>query len=250
MTDVVVFPEGGYRYINAVFQYSGGVAAEPGFAIERARLAQPLPLREGFAAAESYLKSIGRPVTSFCSCELRSGAPLADADFEAFNRQYVATLERWGIYRNGINPVGRTNVCPVYQPPRAPVLYAFCYTVPAKPSARGTFAIAGGGECPEGKGNYRDHIVRLGDTSPDGLREKMRTVVREMERRLRMLGFSWSDAITTQCYTVHDVGSLVRDEIVMRGATPGGLTWHFCRPPIADLEYEMDVRGPARDIVI
>lgn len=36
MSDVVVFREGGYRCNKAVFQYSSGVAAEPGFAIERA----------------------------------------------------------------------------------------------------------------------------------------------------------------------------------------------------------------------
>jgi len=31
MSDVVVFKPGGYRYLKAVFQYSSGVAAEPGF---------------------------------------------------------------------------------------------------------------------------------------------------------------------------------------------------------------------------
>jgi len=36
------FPAGGYRFISHQFQYSGGVAAEPGFRIERARLARPL----------------------------------------------------------------------------------------------------------------------------------------------------------------------------------------------------------------
>lgn len=36
MADVRDFQEGGYRYIKAVFQYSGGVAALPGFEIERA----------------------------------------------------------------------------------------------------------------------------------------------------------------------------------------------------------------------
>ena len=41
---VVLFKEGGYRYIKAVFQYSSGVAAEPAFEIERARLARP-PVR-------------------------------------------------------------------------------------------------------------------------------------------------------------------------------------------------------------
>ena len=30
MSHVRVFAPGGYRFINAVFQYSGGVAAEPG----------------------------------------------------------------------------------------------------------------------------------------------------------------------------------------------------------------------------
>ena len=45
-----VFAAGGYRYIPAVFQYSGGVAAEPGFAIERVRFRTPVPLAQGFAA--------------------------------------------------------------------------------------------------------------------------------------------------------------------------------------------------------
>ena len=31
------FPAGNYRFIPAVFQYSGGVAANPGYEIERVR---------------------------------------------------------------------------------------------------------------------------------------------------------------------------------------------------------------------
>ena len=34
-------PADGYRYIPAVFQYSAGVAALPGFRIERIRFAEP-----------------------------------------------------------------------------------------------------------------------------------------------------------------------------------------------------------------
>jgi hypothetical protein len=49
---------------------------------------------------------------------------------------------------------------------------------------------------------------------------------------------------------VHDVHPILEDEIVRRGATPGGLTWHFARPPVVDLEFEMDVRGVAREIVL
>ena len=72
MAEVPVFDAGGYRYIKAVFQYSGGVAAEPGYEIERARFAKPLPLGDAFAAVEGHLKSIGRPNTAFAACELRS----------------------------------------------------------------------------------------------------------------------------------------------------------------------------------
>jgi hypothetical protein len=250
MGELPVFRAGGYRFIKAVFQYSGGVAAEPGFEIVRARLARPLALDKGFAAVEQHLKAAGRPLTAFCACELRSPAPFTEQGFLEFNKVYAATLERWGIYKDGVNPVARTNVCPAFEPPAQPSLYAFSYTVPAAKDARRTFIVAGGGEAPEGKANYRDFIVRRGDTSPAGLREKLRYVVAEMERRLAALGFSWPDAISTQAYTVHDIGALVEAEIVRRGAAAGGLEWHLARPPIIDLDYEMDVRGAAREIVI
>jgi hypothetical protein len=80
------FPAGGYRFIVHQFQYSAGVAAEPGFRIERARFARPLPLVEGFDAIDAYLAGIGRSPTAFCACELRSPAQFTDAGFVAFNR--------------------------------------------------------------------------------------------------------------------------------------------------------------------
>jgi hypothetical protein len=250
MSALPVFKEGGYRFIQAVFQYSGGVAAEPGFEIVRARLAQPVALDQGFKAVEAHLKSVKRPLTAFCACELRSPAPFTEQGFLEFNKLYAGTLERWGIYKDGVNPVARTNVCPPFEPPAAPSLYAFSYTVPAAQGARGSFIVAGGGEAPDGKANYHDFIVRRGDTSIEGLREKVRYVVAEMERRVAALGFSWRDAISTQAYTVHDIGPLVEAEIVRRGAAAGGLEWHFARPPIVGLDYEMDVRGAAREIVL
>ncbi|HEX7055100.1 MAG TPA: hypothetical protein VF211_14340 [Burkholderiales bacterium] len=249
MAKVVEFQPGGYRYIAAFFQYSGGVAAQPGFEIERARLAQPLPLAEGFRRVEEHLKAIGRPTTAFAACELRSPAPFTEQGFIDFNRQYVRTLERWGVYKDEVNPVARTNVCPEYHKPAVPSLYAFSYTVPSR-SGRGSFIIAGGGDATEGRNPLKDYIVRYGETSLDAMRDKVRFVVGEMERRLKALGFGWQDAISTQAYTVRDIGALVGEEIVAKGAAPGGLAWHFCRPPVVGLEYEMDVRGAAREIVI
>jgi hypothetical protein len=254
MSGLPVFEAGGYRYIKAVFQYSGGVAAQPGFEIERARFAKPLPLRDAYAAVEAYLKGIGRPTAAFAACELRSKEPLTDQGFDDFNRVYVKTLERWGIYEGGaepVNPVARTNVCPMYHRPTEPVMHAFSYTVPVRGGvARGSFITSGGGEARPGSGTYRERLVRADDTSPEGLREKVAFVVAEMERRLGLLGFSWRDAVTTQAYTVQNIGHLVGELLAARGACAGGLEWHYARPPIIGLEYEMDVRGAARELLI
>ena len=253
MTAVPVFAAGGYRYIKAVFQYSGGIAAEPGFEIERARFARPLALVEAFAAVEAHLKSRGRPNTAFAACELRSPAPFTDQGFYDFNKVYVTTLERWGIYRGGddpVNPVARTNVCPMYDRPAGPVMYAFSYTVPAPPGARKSFILAGGGDARGGAGSYAERIVRLGDTSPEAMREKVVFVAAEMERRLGLLGLTWADATSTQLYTVQNIGHLIGEVLAARGAGEGGLAWHYSRPPVIGLEFEMDVRGPAREIVI
>jgi hypothetical protein len=255
MSRLPVFEAGGYRYIKAVFQYSGGVAAQPGFEIERARFAKPLPLRDAYAAVEAYLKGIGRPTAAFAACELRSPEPLTDQGFDDFNRVYVKTLERWGIYRDGadpVNPVARTNVCPMYDKPAESVMHAFSYTVPVQGDgeARPSFITSGGGEARSGSGSYRERLVRPDDTSPEGLREKVSFVTDEMERRLGLLGFSWRDAVTTQAYTVQNIGHLVGELLAARGACAGGLEWHYARPPIIGLDYEMDVRGAARERVI
>jgi len=239
-----------------VFQYSGGVAAQPGFEIERARFLKPLPLAEAFAAVEAHLKSIGRPTTAFAACELRSPGQFTDQGFIDFNKTYVGTLKRWGIYQgeagdaNAINPVARTNVCPMYGEPAAPVMYAFSYTVPAKSGARNTFVLSGGGDVRGGPGSYAERIVRYNDTSTEGMREKVGFVIAEMERRLEMLGFSWQDVVSTQAYTVQNIGHLVGEVLAKRGACNGGLVWYYTRPPVIGLEYEMDVRGAAREIVL
>ncbi len=192
----------------------------------------------------------GRPNTAFAACELRSPAPFTEAGFEAFNRIYVGTLEKWGVFRDGVNPVARSNVCPELTPPAEPSFYAFSYTIAADASRPGTFVVAGSGEAPEGKGNYRDHIIRRGDLSADGLREKARWVLGEMERRMATLGHGWADITGTHLYTVHDVHPFLGEELVKRGATRAGLGWHFARPPVVELDYEMDVRGVMRELVL
>jgi len=247
---VEVFKEGGYRFLKGVMPFSSGVAAEPGFEIERARLREPLPLAEGYALIEAHLKRLGRPSTALAACELRSATPFTEQGFYEFNREYVKTLARWGLYRDEVNPVARTNVCPEHGKPAQPVLYAFSYTVPSRDAQRASFIIAGGAEVRGGPDGYAARTVRYGETSHDAMREKVRFVFGLMEQRLQTLGFTWSDAVSTQAYTVHDIGALVGPEFAARGAVAGGLSWHFARPPVVGLEFEMDVRGAAREIAL
>ena len=108
MSTVQPFPE--YRVIGHQFQYSGGVAAEPGFRIERARFTRPVPLAAGFDAIEAYL-GIGHSPTALCACELRSPGQFTDVGFVAFDRHHVERLAAWGIFRDEVNPVARSNVC-------------------------------------------------------------------------------------------------------------------------------------------
>lgn len=259
MSQVTVFAPGNYRYIPAVFQYSGGVAAEPGYDIERARFFTALPLTQAFAAVEAHLARINRPLTAFAACELRSATPFTEQGFYDFNQAYVKTLARWGIYQEAkagqpaVNPVARTNVCPMYGAPGEPVMHAFSYSVPAKAGApaRGTFILSGGGDARGGAGSFRERIVRLGDTSAEGLREKVLFVAAEMARRLTLLGFTWADAVCTNVYTVQNIGHLVGEVLAARSAGGlGGLTWHYARPPVEGLEFEMDVQGAAREIIL
>lgn len=243
MAEVIEFAPGGYRYVQGVFMYSAGVAAMPGFRVERVRFAQVVPLAEGFGRIAAILAAAGRPKTAFAAGELRSPAPFNEEGFRTFNELYVGTLREWDIVGpDGLNPVARSNVCPEIAPPAEPGFHAFSFTVEdacSKPS----FVVAGSGEAAEGRGNYRDHTVALGDLSPLGLREKARYVLGEMERRMEALGFDWSATTATQVYCVHDIHPLLADEIEPRGAMSAGLTWQFCRPPVVDLEYEMDCRA-------
>ena len=238
-----------YRYIPGPFQYSAGVAALPGHAIERVRFANPVPLTEGFQRIEAHLTGIGLPLTAFCACELRSPGQFTDAGFIAFNRQYVGTLERWGLVANDRNPVARSNVCPESGAPAAPAFHAFSYVRPAA-GAPPSFVIAGSGEAREGSGPYRDKTIRYGETSPDAIAEKACFVLDAMESRMAALGSQWTATTGVQAYTIHDIYPFMATEIVRRGAARHGLTWHYCRPPVIGLEFEMDCRSVTTEMVL
>jgi hypothetical protein len=180
---------------------------------------------------------------------LRSPAAFTDEGFRNFNLHYVKTLAEWGVYDGKTNPVARSNVCPEIDPPKEPSFYAFSFTRPS-PNTSPTFVIAGSGEAREGGATYAERTVRYRDLSPDGMREKVRHVVGAMESRMDEFSFGWKDTTAAQTYSVHDFHHAFADELVRRGAARSGLTWHFARPPVIDLEYEMDCRRVLREVVI
>ena len=241
MIETVEAENSGYRFMPGVSQYSCGIAALPGFAIERVRFSKVVPLKIGFEKIAQIIKAAGRPLTAFGACELRSPAQFTEEGFKAFNDIYIQTLVEWGVMKNGTNPVARSNVCPKLDPPSEPGFHAFSFTT-VSPNAPKSFVVSGSGESAEGKANYRDHTVRLGDVSSEAMLEKAKWVLDEMERRMSAFSGDWDQTTGVQLYTVRDVFPFLESELGKRGALRPGLTWQLCRPPVVDLEYEMDCR--------
>ncbi len=240
MAKAVDLPAAGYRYIPFAFQYSGGVEALPGHRIERVEFARLLPLAAGFAWIEDYLKRLGVPLLGFCACELRSPAQFTDQGFIDFNRQYTTTLQRWGVMQNPEdNPVARSNVIPEQHKPTEPSFHAFCFARPVE-NAAGSFVIAGSGEAGDEPVPYAQKTIRYGETSADAMREKAVFVIGRIEQRMAALGKGWANTTATQVYSVHPFPA---DEFVQRGAAHHGLVWHFTRPPVQGLEFEVDCRS-------
>ena len=234
-------PAGGYHFLRGIGPYSAGVTAAEGFRIEHVRLSHPIALRDGFDLVDAHLRAAGRPRAALCAMALRSPAPFSFSGFNEFNAGYVEMLKSWDLLLDGVNPIARTNVAPELDAPAAPSLYSFAYTVPAVSSAR-SFVVAGAGELPEGS-------LDPADVVPGPLSAKAQFVLGLMEGRLRGLRATWSDVTVTNIYTVHDLP--LRDILDRVGlAARHGLTWHYTRPPIVTIEFEMDLRGVAEDRVL
>ncbi len=241
---LVEHPGGNYWFLPGIAPYSCGVVASEGHEIVSVTLHEPVPYRAGFQRIREHLAREGRPLTALCSISLRSPRPFSFEGFAAFNAEYAEILASWQVFVDGLNPIARTNIVPVLAAPAEPSLYGFGYTRPAPRIRRRTFIVAGAGELPEGALSH-DAIVALGDTSELGLATKAKFVVDLMSRRLAGLGCTWPEVRTANVYTVHNVARVV-PEIVLPALGPAavhGVRWHFSRPPVEAIEFEMDLIG-------
>lgn len=250
MASLHPFAAGGYAVLEGGFPYSQGTIALPGHRLVRVRFRRPPTIADGFEAIAAHLRSAGRPLTALCAAELRSPAPFTLDGFKDFNAGYVDVLRRWGLHHDGMNPVARSNVCPVHAPPAAPVFHAFCYTVAdAAPGAPAEYAVAGSGEWPEDL-PFPEGIVARGNVTAAGMSAKTAYVLRTMRERVAGLGGDWSRVTAAQVYTARDLAALIDGHFAASGLLPAGLTWHLCRPPIRELEFEMDLRNVGTERVI
>lgn len=241
---------GGYAFVPGSDPYSEGVVATAGYEIVHAILATPKPWVGAFQGITGFLASRDRPLSALCAIELRSPKVTRFDGFLQFNEGYRAVLIEQDLLVSGMNPLARTNVVPDFSPPAEVVMRAFSFTIESKESTP-TFVTSGAGEL-VGDALDRGSIVRRGDTDPAALREKAAHVMETMSTRLERLGVRWGHATAVAVYTKHDPGDVVRTEVVPRigSAVRYGVVWHPSSPPITELEYEMDVRGARRELVM
>jgi hypothetical protein len=86
---ILAVEAGNYRFLPAGGVFCGGVLPDEGYEVVHAILRPRLPLTQGYAFIESYLKNLGRPVQALCGMELRVPAPMTFDAFRAFNAPYV-----------------------------------------------------------------------------------------------------------------------------------------------------------------
>jgi len=241
---------GGYQFLPGIDPYSSGVISISGREIIHATLSRPVAWRQGLIDVREYLEQRGLERFSLCGVELRCPEPHPMTGFIDFNKQYRALLEEWDMLVDGENPVARTNVAPVVSPPKESQLYGFSYVEPNESSAP-TFVVAGGGELPHRELSDQ-HIVRFGETGEAALLDKARCVVDIMQTRLNRLEADEQLLSSIRVYCAHPVHSALESVIIpgIPDAARVGIQWFYSRPPIRNIEFEMDLRGVRREIII
>jgi hypothetical protein len=234
---------GGYRFLTGIAPYSSGVVAMDGYEVVHVTLRTPIAYRRGFEVIERHLADHGRPRHALCAVALRSPKPLSLEGFAEFNRDYLAILAEWDLLVEGHNPLARTNVAPALHAPEEASLYSFAYTVAGDVPAP-TFVVAGAADVVTQALTERA-IVREGETTAEAMTEKAAHVMRTMGQRVDGLQVTWSDVTRVNVYTVHAVRAYLCEVILapLAETSVHGVHWHYARPPIVGLEFEMDLRG-------
>lgn len=232
---------GTYRYLPAIPAYSAGVAAEPGYEIVGLRFAEPSPIHVAFARLDGELESRGLNASAIVGFELRSPAPVGFGSFNDFNEEYRKLLIERDLLDGEHNPVARTNISPVNAAPAEPVILAAYLVRSAQRGAQGDFVVAGCGEVDGALAP--ENIVGFRDLSQSGLIQKAEFVLGEILARIEALGGKPDEPNIINEYSAHAIDGLA--ELIERrlpAASHSGYVHWSARPPVADIEFEMDCR--------
>lgn len=237
MTDDLLHNSAGnYRFIAADpgRPYSGGVVADDGHDLVHARFRSPQPLHAGIDQAIRHVAAAGGPVLAIAGFELRIPEPFTRTGFGDFNRGYIEYLAKAGLEIDGRMPAARTNVAPEVNRPSEPSVYAFTYSIPSDGALK-RFLVSGAAEAQAGEPG-----------------EMLDSIVGQLTKSLGRLGASWADATAIQLYGMEIGRELVVEHILRHagGAAIHGVTWFPSRPPIDDLNLEVDVRSSGSDLVL
>lgn len=268
-TMLITNPAGNYQFLPGTATFSSGAIALPGYSMVHATFRRPLMLAAAFEVMQAHLAGLGRPMQAVAGIELRSPKPFSFSGFGGFNKVYIDLLTQYGLQLEGgegkkLGPAARSNLAPepLSIAPSAVSVYAFTYCVPG-PAEYAQFVAAGSGELrPAPKatvnqtvnagGSPRNLIVRLGETNGSAMREKAIYCMNAVADELTGLGTSWADCTAVNIYTVHPISGFLHDDILLPlgEAAIHGVHWHYTRPPIEEIEFEVDARGVSQEIFL
>ena len=235
------FAAGNYRFIPAVFQYSSGAAASSGFEIERVRFDSLVPLAEGFAAVAKYIAGRGTAADLVLRLRVALAGGVHRGWLSRFNQHYVKTLAEWGLF-DGTDQSRRAQQC---LPGDRPAQRAVVLRVLVHPAEQRH--VADLRHCRR-RGSARRHrqLSRadraLPRSQPGRVEGEGRFTVRRNGAPARRVRFRLERHHGGAGLHRARFSSGCRRRTGAPGATRSGLTWHFARPPVVDLEFEMDCR--------
>jgi hypothetical protein len=241
--------KGNYTFVRGIGPFSAAVTAHPGFEIVHARFFPLSALNDGYLRVDRHLQQARRPREALCGMELRIPKVLSREAFDEFNRPYVERLKAWGLDVAGTNPVTRTNVAFETNPVSEPMLAGFYYTMPSTGSGE-TFVLSGVPEIAWRDGGV--HIVARGDTSADGMHQKLECILQVLSAHISELRLKWEMATAVNVYTVCDVYPLLTTVLLplLGPASYAGVTWHYARPPVSGLDLEVDARAVRSELIL
>jgi hypothetical protein len=84
------------------------------------------------------------------------------------------------------------------------------------------------------------------------MHEKAEHVMAHLQTTLDALGVSWADATNVNLYTAHVDGGYLDDAVFARigRAARYGVHWMYSKPPIQEIEFELDARGTGEELFL